>query len=169
LGTTRNTSLLMSGVTTAFAGPVTDAAAAPIALSGQPVEASEPNNVAGICVAAIGTVIAACRAKGRSGCSTESQWDRAERRRRRQPHLAGHARHCVRDIEKVVVWTRSSATLANFRAGIQSLGIPVEPATIVCTLTPSRAPVVFGAWLRPGQHVNAVGAPPRPDHREVDS
>jgi alanine dehydrogenase len=38
----------------------------------------------------------------------------------------------------------------------------------VCTLTPAREPVVLGSWLRPGQHVNAVGAPPRPDHREVD-
>ena len=40
---------------------------------------------------------------------------------------------------------------------------------MVCTLTPSREPVVEGAWFRPGQHVNAVGAPPRPDHREIDS
>jgi ornithine cyclodeaminase/alanine dehydrogenase len=29
--------------------------------------------------------------------------------------------------------------------------------------------LIGGEWLRPGQHVNAVGAPPRPDHRELDS
>ena len=29
--------------------------------------------------------------------------------------------------------------------------------------------IVEGAWFKPGQHVNAVGAPPRPDHREIDS
>ena len=40
---------------------------------------------------------------------------------------------------------------------------------IVCTLTPSREPIVEGAWFKPGLHVNAVGAPPRPDHREIDS
>ncbi|CAN5667030.1 hypothetical protein BH10ACT9_BH10ACT9_04520 [soil metagenome] len=40
---------------------------------------------------------------------------------------------------------------------------------IVCTLTPSKDPIVRGDWFRPGQHINAVGAPPRPDHREVDS
>ena len=40
---------------------------------------------------------------------------------------------------------------------------------VVCTLTPSREPIVEGAWFKPGLHVNAVGAPPRPDHREIDS
>ncbi|WP_181164703.1 hypothetical protein [Amaricoccus solimangrovi] len=37
------------------------------------------------------------------------------------------------------------------------------------TLILSRSQVVEGAWFRPGQHVNAVGAPPRPDHREIDA
>jgi ornithine cyclodeaminase/alanine dehydrogenase len=41
-------------------------------------------------------------------------------------------------------------------------------ADIICTLTPSQAPILHGAWLRPGQHVNAVGARPRPTHRELD-
>ena len=90
-----------------------------------------------------------------------------------------HAIAAVRDIDAIVVWTRSDATLEAFRAATEDLGIPIEPAAsaeavvaaadIVCTLTPAREPVVRGAWLRPGQHVNAVGAPPRPDHREVDS
>jgi alanine dehydrogenase len=90
-----------------------------------------------------------------------------------------HAIAAVRDVEKIVVWTRSSATLDAFRVGTETLGIPTEAAPsaevvvaaadIVCTLTPAREPVVFGSWLRPGQHVNAVGAPPRPDHREVDA
>lgn len=90
-----------------------------------------------------------------------------------------HAIAAIRDIEKIVVWTRSSATLDAFRAGVEGLGIAVraaaspeavvDSADIVCTLTPAREPVVLGSWLRAGQHVNAVGAPPRPDHREVDS
>ncbi|MEU6511894.1 hypothetical protein [Streptomyces sp. NPDC046942] len=44
-----------------------------------------------------------------------------------------------------------------------------ESADILCTLTPARDPVVSGRWFRPGLHVNAVGAPPRPDHREIDA
>jgi ornithine cyclodeaminase/alanine dehydrogenase len=85
----------------------------------------------------------------------------------------------VRNIEKVVVWTRRGSTLDAFRDATEDLGIPVQRAAsaeaavaaadIVCTLTPSREPLVLGSWLREGQHVNAVGAPPRPDHREVDS
>ena len=42
-------------------------------------------------------------------------------------------------------------------------------ADIICTLTPSQTPILRGAWLRPGQHVNAVGARPRPTHREMDA
>ncbi|GAB7068352.1 ornithine cyclodeaminase family protein [Mycobacterium hodleri] len=91
-----------------------------------------------------------------------------------------HARAiaAVRPIEKMVVWTRSTATLDEFEARTPDVGVAVErvsspeavvaAADVVCTLTPSRDPVLLGAWLRPGQHVNAVGAPPRPDHREVD-
>jgi len=29
---------------------------------------------------------------------------------------------------------------------------------IVCTLTPARSPVVKASWVRPGTHINAVGA-----------
>lgn len=89
-----------------------------------------------------------------------------------------HAIAAVRDITRIKVWSRSSATATSFRTAIQNLGIPVEfgrspqnvveSAEIVCTLTPAKDPVVQGDWLRPGQHVNAVGAPPRPDHREID-
>ncbi len=40
---------------------------------------------------------------------------------------------------------------------------------IVCTLTQTREAHVRGSRFQPGQHLNAVGAPPRPDHREIDS
>ncbi len=45
----------------------------------------------------------------------------------------------------------------------------LEQADIDCTLTPSEKPFIHGEWLQPGQHINAVGAPPRPDHREINS
>ncbi len=44
----------------------------------------------------------------------------------------------------------------------------VSDADIVCTVTSSRNPVLFGDWLQPGMHVNAVGAS-QPDARELDS
>ncbi len=87
----------------------------------------------------------------------------------------------VRSIEHVVVWSRTTATVARFieRVGknfpelvLEAAGSPQEvfaQADIVCTLTPSRDAYVEGAWFKPGQHINAVGAPPRPDHREIDS
>lgn len=87
----------------------------------------------------------------------------------------------VRSLERVVVWSRTAATLARFieRVGgdfpdllLEAAGSPQEvfaQADIVCTLTPSREAYVRGAWFKPGQHINAVGAPPRPDHREIDS
>ncbi|MGK2880657.1 MAG: ornithine cyclodeaminase family protein [Mycobacterium sp.] len=85
----------------------------------------------------------------------------------------------VRDLDEIVVWSRSDATFRRYQAATESLGIRVSAgqtpeavlaaADIVCTLTPSREPVVYGAWFRPGHHINAVGAPPRRDHREIDS
>ena len=44
----------------------------------------------------------------------------------------------------------------------------VSDADVVCTVTASREPVLEGAWLRPGTHVNAVGASLR-TARELDS
>lgn len=87
----------------------------------------------------------------------------------------------VRSIERVVVWSRTAATVARFieRVGQNFPDLVLEGAAspqdvfaqsdIVCTLTPSREAYVEGAWFTPGQHINAVGAPPRPDHREIDS
>ena len=84
----------------------------------------------------------------------------------------------VLGIDTVVVWSRSAATVERYRAAVEDLRLTVKPAEsveevvrasdVLCTLTPSREPIVQGAWFAPGQHVNAVGAPPRPDHREVD-
>lgn len=84
----------------------------------------------------------------------------------------------IRPIEKVFVWSRSTTTVDEYRCRVEDLGLTiaavdtprhvVSAADIVCTLTPSREPVVHGAWFHPGLHVNAVGAPPRADHREID-
>jgi ornithine cyclodeaminase/alanine dehydrogenase len=90
-----------------------------------------------------------------------------------------HAIAAVRNVTEIVVWSRNDATVQNFRTATDCLRVTitqarspeavVAAADIVCTLTPSRGPILRGDWLRAGQHVNAVGAPPRPDHREVDA
>jgi ornithine cyclodeaminase/alanine dehydrogenase len=99
-------------------------------------------------------------------------------------HVA--ALRAVRAIDAVLVWSRSATRIASFRAALRErektdrvpavnvVAAPdprrvVEACDVLCTLTPARVPVVEGAWFRPGQHINAVGAPPRPDHREIDS
>lgn len=84
----------------------------------------------------------------------------------------------VRPVEKVLVWSRSASTVDAFRSRVADLDLKVEyaesprhvvtAADVVCTLTPSKEPIVHGAWFRPGLHLNAVGAPPRADHREID-
>jgi ornithine cyclodeaminase/alanine dehydrogenase len=85
----------------------------------------------------------------------------------------------VRPIQRAVIWSRSRATVERFLADTADCGIDVVAASqpehvaaqadVLCTLTPARTPVLKGSWLRPGTHVNAVGAPPRAEYREIDS
>jgi alanine dehydrogenase len=92
-------------------------------------------------------------------------------------HLA--AIRAVRPVREVLIWSRTSQTARAFAAYAAEQGVTARIAAepdavlascdIVCTLTPSREPLVRGRSFRPGLHVNAVGAPPRPDHREIDS
>jgi len=49
----------------------------------------------------------------------------------------------------------------------ESLPEAVHAADIVVTATMSNSPVIHGEWLRPGQHLNLIGAF-RPDMREAD-
>lgn len=85
----------------------------------------------------------------------------------------------VRPVDDVLVWSRSRATCDSFVVDMKGHGVSitiadsveevVRGADVLCTLTPSREPHVRGEWFQPGQHVNAVGAPPRVDHREIDT
>jgi alanine dehydrogenase len=93
------------------------------------------------------------------------------------PHV--DAVRCVRPIRRVRVWNRSAARAAEFtlqareRFGLEVVVSPsaadaVDGADVVCTITGSRTPVLEGAWLAPGTHVNAVGAS-LPTARELDT
>ena len=85
----------------------------------------------------------------------------------------------VLPIQTVVVWSRKAATIEAFQRQIAHLELTViiapsaqfvvESADVLCTLTPASEPLVFGKWFKPGLHINAVGARPRPDEREIDS
>ncbi len=44
----------------------------------------------------------------------------------------------------------------------------MEGADIICTVTAAREPVLRGAWITPGAHINAVGAC-LPATRELDT
>jgi len=85
----------------------------------------------------------------------------------------------VRDISHVTVWDIDTASVARFKEEIenqhnlpvsicQSPGEAVRNADIICTVTASKKPVCFGDDLKPGMHINAVGAC-QPDSRELDS
>ncbi|MDR1439447.1 MAG: ornithine cyclodeaminase family protein [Clostridiales bacterium] len=85
----------------------------------------------------------------------------------------------VRGIELVNVWDISHERAAVFADEMSRRhNVRVEArataegaaagADIICTVTPSRAPVLLAKYVKMGAHVNAVGAC-RPDARELDS
>jgi len=89
------------------------------------------------------------------------------------------AMQAVRPLRRVLVWGRSKEKAQAFveqnaaRAGIEIHAAPdartaVEKADIVCTVSSSPSPILEGKWLRPGTHLNLVGAF-TPATREVDS
>jgi thiomorpholine-carboxylate dehydrogenase len=77
----------------------------------------------------------------------------------------------VRQFEEIRVWSPNREHAERFAKEIGGKAMPAENAVrgadVVVTATNSKAPVLKGEWLKPGCHVNAVGAC-RPDWRELD-
>lgn len=92
-------------------------------------------------------------------------------------HIA--AMQAVRPIRHLKIWSRN---IDHARALPDSLALPagvscdivstvqaaVREADIVCATTAAPAPIVQAQWLKPGTHINAVGAC-TPTTREFDS
>ena len=74
---------------------------------------------------------------------------------------------------RIRVWNRSPDKAAALAAQYLGTGVAhdletaVGEADIILTATMSSDPVIRGDWLRPGQHLNLIGAY-RPDMREAD-
>lgn len=92
------------------------------------------------------------------------------------PYLV-RAHASVRPIREVAIWNRTRAAAERVASGLAALGIAatvaddleqaVRAADIVSTATISATPLVHGAWLQPGTHLDCVGAY-RSDMRETD-
>jgi ornithine cyclodeaminase/alanine dehydrogenase-like protein (mu-crystallin family) len=77
----------------------------------------------------------------------------------------------ARNFAEIRVWSPNAANAKCFAEEIgakaTSAEAAVRDADVVVTATSSKTPILHGAWLKPGCHVNAVGAC-RPDWRELD-
>jgi ornithine cyclodeaminase/alanine dehydrogenase-like protein (mu-crystallin family) len=84
-------------------------------------------------------------------------------------HLEALAR--IRKFEDVRVWSQTPEHAERFAEehGLTATDAEsaVRGADVVVTATNAREPILKGAWLKPGAHVNAVGAT-RPTWRELD-
>jgi ornithine cyclodeaminase/alanine dehydrogenase-like protein (mu-crystallin family) len=85
-------------------------------------------------------------------------------------HLEALQRIC--NFSEVRVWSRSTAHAERFAREhgsrvADSAEAAVRGADVVVTATAAREPILKGAWLKPGAHVNAIGSA-RPDWRELD-
>jgi ornithine cyclodeaminase/alanine dehydrogenase-like protein (mu-crystallin family) len=93
------------------------------------------------------------------------------------PHLIG-AHLAVRpSIERVLVWNRTASRRDRLIGQLAECGIAAEPADdleaavrgadVISAATMATEPLVRGAWLKPGTHVDLVGAY-QPEMRESD-
>ncbi len=88
-----------------------------------------------------------------------------------QARSHAEALRLVRPFEEIRVWSPTREHAERFAREIgaraMSAADAVRGADVVVTATNSKTPILCGAWLKPGCHVNAVGAC-RPDWREPD-
>jgi ornithine cyclodeaminase len=80
------------------------------------------------------------------------------------------------ELEEIAIWSRTAANAQRLAEtatataklhAVADLAAAAGEADIVACATMATAPVLQGAWLRPGTHVDLIGAF-RPDMREAD-
>ncbi len=75
----------------------------------------------------------------------------------------------VRDFRRLLVYSRSAASMAQYQADMEpELGVEVVQAKdaetvvresqVVVTTTPAKQPYLQAGWLQPGQHITAMGS-----------
>jgi ornithine cyclodeaminase/alanine dehydrogenase-like protein (mu-crystallin family) len=133
----------------------------------------DPETGAPVCVAHAGE-ITAIRTAAASAVATDAL---ARKDARRLAILgygeqaATHARAIsrVRHLDSISIWGRSPERACAFAARMQAeLAVPVSSAgtveeavseaDIVCTVTSAAEPILKGAWVRSGTHLNLVGS-----------
>lgn len=87
------------------------------------------------------------------------------------------AHRAVHPINRTILWNKTRASAEELAAGLAQDGIAVEvtdsletaarQADIISTATLSTTPLIHGAWLKPGAHLDCVGAF-SPSMRETD-
>ncbi len=86
-----------------------------------------------------------------------------------QSHV--EALRLVRNFEAICVWSPRREHAERFAKEIGATATSAEEAVrgadVIVTATNSKTAVLKGSWLKPGCHVNAIGAC-RPDWRELD-
>lgn len=75
---------------------------------------------------------------------------------------------CVREFREVVAWSPTRAHLDAYCAELRAAGFDARAASsprdvcvaadVLITTTPAREPLVLAEWLRPGQHITALGS-----------
>ena len=88
-----------------------------------------------------------------------------------QAHSHFEALQLVRQFAEIRVWSPTHQHAHRFAKEIGGTAMSAEDAVrgadVIVAATNSKTPVLKGSWLKPGCHVNAVGAC-RPDWRELD-
>ena len=93
------------------------------------------------------------------------------------PWLVRAHRFARPSLRRVLVWNRTRARAAELAARLRSDGVDtapvdhlqtaVEEAQVITTVTRSHEPLIRGAWLQPGAHLDLVGGY-TPETREAD-
>jgi ornithine cyclodeaminase len=133
----------------------------------------EPENGAPVCVLDAGE-ITAIRTAAASAVATDALARKDSRRlallgygEQAQTHARAISK--IRDLESIVVWGRSPERAQAFARAMQAeLSLPViaaadvrtavSEADIICTVTSAAEPILKGAWVRRGTHLNLVGS-----------